>query len=64
MNKKTEIRVDDLYATSRCLKAIIDRIEEDFTKAIFSTILIKIDEMIEGVKTGKIKTEAVTKGNQ
>lgn len=56
---KLELRVDDLYATSRCLKAIIDLIEEDFTRAMFSTVLIKIDEMIEGVKNGEIETKIV-----
>lgn len=54
---KPELRVDDLYATSRCLEAIIAMADDSFTKATFSLILEKINRIIKDVENGTVKTE-------
>ena len=53
----TELRVDDLYATRRCLTTIIDLIGDGgLVVAMIKITLEKVNEIIENIENGKIKT--------
>lgn len=54
----TELRVDDLYATKRCLTTIIDLVGKGgLVVEMINITLDKVNEVIENIENGKIKTE-------
>jgi hypothetical protein len=51
------LSIDDIRATSRYLSVMVDMIDDTFTKLTYTIVLNGINEMIQKIDSGELKTK-------